>query len=104
MFYGPDGPNRPMSPNILQRGLRIALDSIGIAYKDRNIVFHSWRHAFASRMADRIEMRKVQLATGHLSAIMAEHYAAHGHKEDFADVANAMDDAFGKIIPFRNIG
>ncbi|GHU13792.1 hypothetical protein FACS1894161_4060 [Spirochaetia bacterium] len=31
----------------------------------RNVVFHSWRHFYASRMTDKLEARKVMLATGH---------------------------------------
>jgi integrase len=101
LFYGPEG---PMSPNILRRGLKNALESIGIAYKERNIVFHSWRHAFAARMADRIEMRKVQLATGHKTETMAAHYADHAQEKDFESVAEAVSDAFSNISRFPVAG
>ena len=41
------------------------------------IGFHSWRHFYAAHMADRVDMRSLQLATGHKSPTMAAHYAAH---------------------------
>jgi hypothetical protein len=31
-------------------------------WRSRRVVFHSWRHYFAARMADRLEKRKVMLA------------------------------------------
>jgi integrase len=36
-----------------------------IYWNKRRVVFHSWRHFYAARMADQLEARKVMLATGH---------------------------------------
>ena len=70
-------------------------------WQQRAVVFHSWRHYFATHLANRVEMRAVQLATGHQSSSMAEHYAAHAQEQDFAVVSRAIDKAFSSVIPFR---
>lgn len=71
-------------------------------WREQAVVFHSWRHYFATHLANRIEMRAVQLATGHRSPSMAEHYAAHAQEHDFAEVSKAIEGAFGGVIPFKN--
>ncbi len=116
IFYG-TLPDKPCDLHILQDGLRQAVIDIRLPEDERRdpdkrtkenrkimddgIVFHSWRHYYARHLADRIEMRKVQLATGHKSGAMAEHYANHGAEQDFLDVAKAVDGAFGNILPFE---
>ena len=52
-------------------------------------------------MADRQEMRKVQTATGHRSAAMAEHYADHAAAEVFVELSKASAEVFGKVLPFK---
>lgn len=119
IFYSPD-PDRPMSQNILRRGLETALLDISLQEKDRNdenaieacrqryrdrgIVFHSWRHYFATHIADRLDMRTVQLATGHKTAAMAEHYANHENTEHLKQISEAVQGAFGNIIDFQKGG
>jgi integrase len=51
-------------------------------------------------MADRVDIRTVQLATGHKSAAMAEHYADHAQDQHFKGVAAAARDAFGRVLQF----
>jgi len=67
----------------------------------RKVVFHSWRHYFAARMADRISSRKVMLATGHSNGAVFESYADHRTEEIFQEVRATATDAFGGLIPFR---
>jgi len=55
-----------------------------------------------ANLADRVEQRKLQLATGHRSAAMAEHYSHHAAEADFADVSKAIGEAFSNIIPISN--
>lgn len=71
--------HRPMDTQVLLLGLKDALigmsvapgamkeakDKAAEAWKSRNIVFHSWRHFYAARMADKLEARVVMQATGH---------------------------------------
>ena len=73
---------------------------ISKAFTQRGICFHSWRHYYAKHLADKIELRKVQLATGHKSGIMAEHYANHAGEKDFAELSSAVEIAFSNILEF----
>jgi len=94
---------RPMDFHFLIGGLRQALAAIGINEEERrrrNIVYHSWRHYFAARMADRIDARKVQLATGHKTATVFQAYADHRLESDLTEVAGAMAEVFGNIVSF----
>ncbi|MFA5545813.1 MAG: tyrosine-type recombinase/integrase, partial [Sphaerochaetaceae bacterium] len=86
IFYGPQ-PDKPMNIDILSKWLTKAYIDITISpdLKDnlderekirkamlkRGICFHSWRHFYTASLADRIEMRSVQLATGHKTTAMA---------------------------------
>ncbi len=71
-------------------------------WKDRAITFHSWRHFYSSRMADRIDARTVMLATGHSTKSVFEAYADHALQSDLERVAEATNEAFGGIIPGRD--
>jgi hypothetical protein len=53
----------------------------------RNVVFHSWRHFYASRMTDKLEARKVMLATGHKTESVFKGYSDHALESDLMDVA-----------------
>jgi len=115
LFYGPE-PDTPMSANILRRGLHRTLIDMSLSETDRGneekrsaehrkildrgIAVHSWRHFYAVHMADRVELRAVQLATGHKSADMAEHYANHKQAEHWTAASDAAQQAFGNVIPF----
>jgi len=69
-------------------------------WKSRRVVFHSWRHYFAARIADRLEKRKVMLATGHANGAVFDAYADHGNEETYREVEEAAQDAFGKLLQF----
>ncbi len=117
VFAGPD-PKKPMHADALTRGLEQAyLDMKAPKQEDESetdckqrreearrlmkedgICFHSWRHFYATHMADRVELRAVQLATGHRSPAMAQHYADHAQDEHFSDVAQATIRAFTHVI------
>lgn len=117
VFWSVTRTDRPMDFHFLLDGLKDALlritlsaeemedpDKVGRAreyWRHRAVVFHSWRHYFATHLANRVEMRAVQLATGHRSSSMAEHYAAHAQEQDFAEVAKAVMGVFENIIPFE---
>ena len=99
IFYSPD-PAAPMSQNILRRGLEDGLGKAEIDIEDREIVFHSWRHFYASCVADRVDLRLLKTATGHATDRMAEHYSNHKTQENLKKVAAAVNDIFGNVIPF----
>jgi integrase len=95
--------NKPMDYHFLLDGLKEALISIGISEEERikrNIVFHSWRHYFATRMADKLDARMVQRATGHMTASMLEHYAAHELEGSLGTLNETADEVFGKVLRF----
>ncbi len=90
-------PGQPMDSKPWLTALRDALSQIG--YDDpKKIVFHAWRHLYSARMADYIDQRKLQRATGHKTAAMLEHYADHAKEEDFIDLRNTATSLFLPII------
>ena len=97
--------NQPMDQKFLVNGLYDALKKIGIdeERKTRNIVFHSWRHRYATKMADLVDSRSLGLATGHKTQAMLEHYANHANENHFIIVKNATQEAFGETNNIRNI-
>jgi len=117
IFWSVTRSDRPMDFHFLLDGLKDTLLRLSLSaeemedrdkvfrareyWRHRAVVFHSWRHYFATHLANRVEMRAVQLATGHRSSSMAEHYAAHAQEQDFAEVAKAVMGAFENIIPFE---
>ena len=97
IFYS-DKSGQPMDHKLLNNGLCEVLVKIGISKEERmsrNIVFHSWRHRYAAKMADLVDARSLGLATGHKTQAMLEHYAAHANETHFQAVQNATVKAFG---------
>jgi integrase len=82
-------------------GLYDALDGIGIDAAARGIVFHSWRHYYAARMADRMEADKLQRITGHRSKAVFEEYADHITEENLEEVGRVGAEVFGNLLQFR---
>jgi integrase len=71
-----------------------------IAYwKKRNVHFHSWRHFYSARMADRLDARKVMLATGHKTEAVFKSYADHALSQQLQEVAVVADELFQPILP-----
>ena len=94
-------PGKPMDLHFLLDGLVDVIHANGISEEERirrNIVFHSWRHYFAAHMADRLDARIVQQATGHASSSMLEHYAAHELEETFQTLKTAASDIFRSVL------
>ena len=67
-------------------------------------MFHSWRHFYASRMADRLEARKIMLVTGHKTRAVFDGYADHSLDSDLNEVAVASADMFNSIVPSALVG
>jgi integrase len=72
-------------------------------WKKRNVIFHSWRHFYSARMADKIEARKVMLATGHKTEAVFTAYADHALEQDLHDVAVTSEQVFGGLLPQINM-
>jgi len=100
IFYG-NLSDRPVVENVILDGFKDALAKIRISEalrKERNIVFHSWRHYYAKVIADRVEQRQAQLALGHMTAAMTTYYADHKTESDLAAIEHAAADAFGSCL------
>lgn len=94
-------PEKPVVENVIADGFKDALAKAGISEaqrRERNIVFHSWRHYYAKVIADRVEQRKAQLALGHLTAAMTAEYADHRTNADIDDLEKAVESAFASCL------
>jgi len=106
--YGPEGfifygslADKPVDRNVLLDGLYDALAGVGIDAAARGIVFHSWRHYFAARMADRMTADQVSRITGHKSRAIFDEYADHITEENLEEVGRVGAEVFGNILQFR---
>lgn len=73
------------------------MKKIGISEQvriERNIVFHSWRHYYATLLTNTVKLEQAQLALGHNSALMTKHYSDHVLQENFNCVKNAINERF----------
>jgi integrase len=98
IFYS-DKAGQPMDHKLLNDGLYESMIKIGISKEEkekRNVIFHSWRHRYAAKMADLVDARSLGLATGHKTMAMLEHYAAHANENHFKAVSEATEKAFGQ--------
>lgn len=103
IFYGLL-PDKPIVGNVLLEGFYNALGKIGITkeeQKERGLCFHSWRHYFTAQLAQKLDARIVQHATGHATADMLEHYANHELEGQLKTLNLAADEAFGQVINFK---
>jgi integrase len=64
----------------------------------QNVSFHGWRHFFASNMADFIDERKLQLATGHKSRYMLKKYASHESEQTLDELGNVSEKLFKPLV------
>jgi len=106
--YGPDGfifygslADKPIDGSVLLDGLYDALAGIGIDAMARGVVFHSWRHYYAARMADRMTADQVSRVTGHKSRAVFDAYSDHITEENLEEVGRVGAEVFGNILQFR---
>jgi integrase len=100
IFYG-NLADKPLDRSVLLDGLHDALAGIGIDAAARGIVFHSWRHYYAARMADRMTADQVSRITGHKSRAVFEEYADHITEENLEEVGRVGAEVFGNLLQFR---
>jgi len=99
IFFG-NLANKPVDRDVLLQGLQKALADIGID-ATRKIVFHSWRHFYAARMADRMAAEKISRITGHKSKAIFDEYADHITEENIEEVGRVGAEVFGNILQFK---
>jgi integrase len=68
-------------------------------WKKRNVIFHGWRHFYASRMSDTMDPAKIMRATGHKTKAVFDEYAGHALESDLEDIGRVSSETFGKIVP-----
>ena len=92
-------PNKPLETKVFLKGLRNALEKIGMS-KDTasNYTFHAWRHYFSIYMKDSVNDKILQQQTGHKTIEMLEHYSAHKINTDDLKLINAQQQKFGSIV------
>lgn len=97
VFWSTVREDTPCDRKLFTDHLRAHLRAMEIP-KDRGVVFHSWRHLYATRMADRLEARQVMLATGHRDAAVFEAYANHADQHTFDLVVETTAEVFGPLL------
>lgn len=76
----------------------------GIDIGGRTIDFHSFRHIYAARMADRMAADKVAKVTGHRSKVVARRYQDHLTKRILTEAATEAAKEFGNVLRFVKRG
>jgi integrase len=100
IFYGITK-EKPMCNRILLEDFKEACRAAGIEPASRGIVFHSHRHYYAARMADRMSAEQVSRITGHKSRAVFEEYADHIITENLEAAGAIGVEVFGNILSFR---
>jgi integrase len=100
IFYGLL-PDKPMDQKILIDGLKAVCKAAGIDALTRGIVFHSHRHFYAARLADKMTADQISRITGHKSRAVFDTYADHVIDENIEVMAEATAESFGNILQFR---
>jgi integrase len=73
---------------------------VAIDCKQRKICFHSHRHFYCARLADKMTAEQIQRVSGHKSKAVFEHYADHVITENILEMGRAGQEIFGKILQF----
>jgi integrase len=94
-------PDRPVDPQIVLDGFKDALKKIDVEYKSRNIIFHSWRHFFCSKITEIKDGEKVAKVSGHLSESVFKKYSDHIETKNIREVGNAAAMSFNNILQFK---
>jgi integrase len=98
VFWG-TVPDKPCyDGSFMLSALHTELEGMGIDWRERNIVFHGWRHFYAARMADIEAADKVSRITGHKSQAVFDAYADHVTEAAIADMGKAAAAVFAGVL------
>jgi integrase len=98
VFWGL-APDKPRYDGVFMlAALHAELNAMGIDWRARNIVFHSWRHFYAARMADIEAADKVSRITGHKSRAVFDAYADHITETAIMDMGKAAAAVFAGVL------
>jgi integrase len=101
-FYSTETQSVPMDGKRAMDGLYAALQAIGITEeirRQRNLVFHSWRHFANSLLIEhRVPLQKVQAVIGHSTGKMTENYFhASGELDDIRKVQGLIFEPLQEV-------
>jgi len=92
--------DRPIQPDIFNKGLRRALVQIGLTKEQANeYTFHGWRHFYTSYMVRKLERKLLKSQTGHLTDDMIELYSDHEIDGDRLLIQKAETETFSGLLP-----
>jgi integrase len=95
--------NRRIGQNFNKMLGKIGIDDV--ARKERNIVFHSWRHLLAKNLAESGTNKKIAMKIlGHKSSTVYDNYASHADKETFEKMTQAVinvSEETKKVVNFK---
>lgn len=100
VFWG-TMPDKPLVSNQITEGFKKALYSIGITEEmraERNIVFHSWRHFYATTMVHDVDEKHAQMVLGHETPAMTKHYADHQRAKDLEEMTTITNNLYKKLM------
>lgn len=101
VFFSNVKTEQPYWPSYYSDGLYDALEMIGISEeqrKERNIVFHSLGHFFATILSQRTDLKTVQAFMGHRTEEMSKHYSDHETQEKLKTMKNIMQVTWKEIM------
>ncbi|MDR2922447.1 MAG: tyrosine-type recombinase/integrase [Treponema sp.] len=108
LLFPGKSPDSPYDNRRIGQNFNKMLEKIGIddkARKERNIVFHSWRHLLGKSLAESGTNKAIAMKIlGHKSSKVFDNYAAHADKETFEKMAQAVVNVSGetkKIVNFK---
>jgi len=90
-------PNKPCESKLWLADLREVCKEVGITDPSW-VTFHAWRHFFATYMHGKVQDKVLQMATGHKTHAMLEHYANHTRLEDITELITAQKSVFEPIF------
>jgi integrase len=102
IFYSLAHAQRPCCSSIFLYYFRLTCKKLSINLKNRKLDFHSFRHLFSTRMAERIEGNKVAKITGHRSQAAARIYQSHVTARILSEMENEMALEFKDILEIKN--
>jgi Phage integrase family. len=90
-------PKKPSESKLWLADLREVCKEVGI--NDPTwVTFHAWRHFFATYMHGKVQDKVLQMATGHKTHAMLEHYANHTRQADRTELIDAQRSVFEPIF------
>jgi integrase len=107
-----NNPSIPYNSHQIGKDFNRMLEKIGIdekTRKERGIVFHSWRHLMANRLAQSQGNKTIGMKIlGHKTSRIFDQYASHVDRETFRQMAETMEKVLKpetprEPIPFNKV-